>query len=413
MKSMAAWLSAVLALAMAQALMAAEPKAKPLEYRIEYVIGFLPASGEATVRIRMEPGTGRLQRLRMRPDPERHSRFTGDGKISEEGGVLTWRPGKRPAELRFRYKVDRLRSDGAYDARMTETWALLRADRLIPPVAALAPDGAVAKAHLRFDLPPGWPSADVAYPKFKSDLPYPIINRGRRFQQPLGWMLAGDIGVRRERLEEWEIAVGAPAGSSMRRNDILAIINTLTPELRSAFGRLPKKLLLVGADDPMWRGGLSGPGSLYLHPDRPLISENGSSTLVHELVHVVTGVRGAEGNDWIAEGIAEFYSIELLRRTGLISDARAERAFSWMRSHGRKIKSLTSDRSRGPRTARAVQLIRDLDTEIDQRTDGKRDIDDLTRALAGRGRISTEQLRAAASQLLGGPSRVLQSPLID
>ena len=53
---------------------------------------------------------------------------------------------------------------------------------------------------------------------------------------------------------------------------------------------------VVGAADPMWRGGLSASNSLFLHADRPLISENGTSTLVHELTHVITRVRGADGD---------------------------------------------------------------------------------------------------------------------
>ena len=43
------------------------------------------------------------------------------------------------------------------------------------------------------------------------------------------------------------------------------------------------RLLIVSAGDPMWRGGLSGPSSMFLHSDRPLISENRTSTLLHEL----------------------------------------------------------------------------------------------------------------------------------
>ena len=39
---------------------------------------------------------------------------------------------------------------------------------------------------------------------------------------------------------------------------------------------------------------------------------------MHELTHAVTRIRGARNEDWIAEGLAEFYSIELPRRAGLL-----------------------------------------------------------------------------------------------
>ena len=35
---------------------------------------------------------------------------------------------------------------------------------------------------------------------------------------------------------------------------------------------------MVGANDPMWRGGLSAPRSLYLHSGRPLIESDGPTS---------------------------------------------------------------------------------------------------------------------------------------
>jgi predicted metalloprotease with PDZ domain len=176
---------------------------------------------------------------------------------------------------------------------------------------------------------------------------------------------------------------------------------------------LPSKLLIVSAGDPMWRGGLSGPRSLFLHADRPLISENGTSTLTHELTHVITRIRGADGDDWIAEGMAEYYSIELLRRASLLSPARADKAQAWMVNHGRNVKTLTRNRSYGPRTARAVQLFAELDAEITERTKGKRNLDDLVQALIPLREVSREDLREQVEKLTGRPSQVLDTPLLD
>src|SRR5690606_26023869 len=108
----------------------------------------------------------------------------------------------------------------------------------------------------------------------------------------------------------------------MRRMDVLTLLTFTWPELRAVFPRDPDKLLIVGAGDPMWRGGLSAGNSLYMHADRPLVSENGTSSLLHELVHVVGRIYGKERSDWISEGLAEYYAIELLRRAGGLSDDR-------------------------------------------------------------------------------------------
>jgi len=411
MKSSIRFASACLSILMVLACFPLWAAAAPT-YKVEYEVGFDPPKGEATVRIRLEPGSGRAQRLRFFVDSKRHHSFTGDGKIEQEGKVLTWRPGKENAELRYRYRVDHMRRDGTFDARMTLSWALLRIDRLIPSAAVIAPGGAKSTAVLKFVLPEGWTSADVGYRKVRASGGFPINNPGRRFQRPLGWMIAGDIGSRRETIGGSRVAVVAPLGEAMRRNDVLAVINSVLPEMLHAFGRLPPKVLIVGAGDPMWRGGRSGPSSMFLHTDRPLISENGSSTLVHEMAHLISGIHAADGDDWIAEGMAEFYAIEMLRRSGLLSEARASRAFTWKQKHGRAIKTLISNHSSRERTARAVSLIQALDAEIRKRSRDRYSIDDVFRPLAGRSDVSTKDLRAAAAKLLGGPSKVLEDAVL-
>lgn len=392
---------------------AALQAAAPPSYRVDYRIGFDPAAGDAVAHIEITPGSGRAQRLRFSIDPARHHGFKADGKLEETGDLLTWRPPKAGGTLTLRYKVDQQRSDGGYVARITPHWALLRIDRLIPSVAVLAPDGAVSEARLQFDLPEDWIIADLGYRLDREHGYFPIDNPGRRFQRPLGWMIAGVIGNRREYIDEMEISVAAPKGDAMRRNDLLALVNATAMEMRDAFGRLPPKLLIVGAGDPFWRGGLSGPNSLFMHAERPLISENGSSTLLHEMVHVTTRITGAANDDWIAEGLAEFYSVELLRRSGLISASRAERAFGWMEKHGEKVRRLHAKHSAGPRTARALTVFRALDEEIRKESDGERDLDPLVQRLIGQGPVSTAMLRREAEAVLGRPSRVLDTPLLD
>jgi len=382
------------------------------DYRVDYLVGFIPDDGVATVAIEIIPGSGRAQRLRFSIDPKRHHDFEGDGRLDVGDKQVTWRPPKSGGTLRYRYRVDRRRDAGEYDARMTDDWALLRIDRLIPSVAVLAPDKAVSIATLRFRLPPGWTNVDVGY-RFddKADA-YRIANPGRRFQRPLGWMIAGQVGTRREFIEEMEVSVAAPKGDTLRRNDVLAIVNSVALSMRDAFDRLPDKLLIVGAGDPMWRGGLSGPNSLFLHAERPLISENATSTLVHEMVHVTTRIRGAGSDDWIAEGLAEFYSIELLRRSGLISESRADKAFGWMERHGRSVRQLRAKSSSGPRTARAVTLFKALDDEIRAATDSDKDLDDVVQRLLDRGPVSATMLGEAVEKVIGRPARAMKKDLI-
>ena len=382
-------------------------------FEVDYHVGFLPAEGLATVRIEVRPDSGRVVSLDLRMDAERYLDVQGDGEIVRAGERVAWTVPDDGGELRYRYRIDKRRRDGGFDARITPDWTLVRLDHLVPPLRARLTRDTDARARLFVDLPPGWSNVDTQYLRSRDGASFVIVDPRQRFDRPTGWLIAGDVGTRREQIHGMEVSVGAPKGDPMRRNEYIAFINIVAPEMLAAFDSLPKKMLIVGAGDPMWRGGLSGPRSLYLHSERPILSENGTSTLIHELVHVVTRVRGEVGDDWIAEGLAEFYSIELMRRSGLLTEARADKAFDWMRNHGKAIKTLHAERSFGPRTARAVTMFRALDAEIRQRTRDAQSLDDLVRALmALKRRIATTDLRGSVQTLTGQPSEVLQTSLL-
>ena len=93
---------------------------------------------------------------------------------------------------------------------------------------------------------------------------------------------------------------------------------------------------------------------MYLHSDRPLISANGTSTLLHEARYTSQPVCMATGGaDWIVEGIAEYYSLELLRRSNTISERRYKKAFDNARKVERGDRSASRPiirRARKPRT---------------------------------------------------------------
>ena len=107
-----------------------------------------------------------------------------------------------------------------------------------------------------------------------------------------------------------------------------------------------------------------------MHADRPLVSENGTSSLVHELVHVFSRIKDTDRSDWISEGLAEYYAIEVVRRAGGMSEDRYQAVREHLIKWSRKVDSLRTEHSTGPITARAVLLLQDLDKEIRQRSRG-------------------------------------------
>ena len=192
--------------------------------------------------------------------------------------------------------------------------------------------------------------------------------------------------------------------------DILALLNWTLPELQRILPEPMERLTIVSAGAPMWRGGLSAPASLFIHADRPLISENATSTLLHEVMHTALGIRAKDEYDWIVEGLAEFYSIELLRRGQAISEYRYVAALEDQVKWSEKAKSLCGHASGGPRTALAVTVFASLDAEIRSRTSGDASVDDLLRELVlADERADAELLRALVAKLTGRESSVLRA----
>jgi hypothetical protein len=159
----------------------------------------------------------------------------------------------------------------------------------------------------------------------------------------------------------------------------------------------------------MWRGGLSAPGSMFIHAERPLISENGTSTVLHEVVHIAFGIRAKFGYDWITEGLAEYYSLELLRRGGAITERRHKAAMAEQTAWAETASALCGPRSSGATTALAVVTFAKLDREIRETTEGKSDLDDLVAAIiSAHGALDLDTLVEAAAGLIGMPSDVLR-----
>lgn len=382
-------------------------------FALDYTIELLPAQDQARITIALGKGSERVVRLDLGFDAKRYSGFkaTQGRFVAGAAGKAAWTPAGPGSKLSYLVRISRKRDSGDFDARMTADWALFRGDKVIPFITARMKKGTESVAHLRFVLPPGWTNVDTGWMRLP-DGRFAVDNAERRFDRPIGWIIAGKVGTRRDQLGLTEVSIGAPKGDPLDRMDALTMIHLVWSEIEGAFGKTPKKILIVGAGDPMWRGGLSAPNSLFFHSQRPLVSENATSTLFHELTHVVSRISAEDRSDWIAEGLAEFYSVELVWRAGGMSDERRERVYRSLQDWGRGVKSLRTNRSSAETTARAVVLLRALDEEIRARTRDDKDIDDVTRILRVMRKVSTAEFIAATEKVLGGKSKVLASPLL-
>ena len=379
---------------------------------LDYQVRFLPASDEAEVRLTLAKGELIHSLAFALGTSGQYRDFKADGQWTEDtAGRATWVPAKGPASLSYRVRINQQKESGAYTARMTADWALLRGDDLVPAAQLKQDDNVEMVARLQFELPEGWKAVETGWPRIGKNR-FRIDNPSRKFDRPIGWIIAGKIGTRRAHLGETDVTIAAPIGEGMRRMDVLTLLTFVWPEAQAVFPRDPHKLLVVGAADPMWRGGLSAPNSLFMHAERPLVSENGTSSVVHELVHVLGGIRDTDASDWISEGLAEYYSIELLRRAGGMTEPRYQQVRKKLLHWGLKVTSLRGEHSNGAITARSVVLLQELDKEIRQTSEGRYSLDDVARGLMRMDKVSTKDFIELSESLLGKPSKVLDSKLL-
>lgn len=383
----------------------ATASAEAATYDARYRAEIQPEAGRIHVELKLT-GEKLPSKLVLRIDPQRHLSFASTDPLVVQDNRVTWRPRGKFSRLSYDFVVNHERKPGRYDSLMTPDWALFRGDKLVPRATVTSVKGLSSRATLEFVLPQKWTVITPYAPASNGTLP--IDDPQRRFDRPSGWMLSGKQGNRGEQIAGIQTIVAAPAGDSVRRQDMLSFLNWNLPQLANVFATFPKRLLIVSTGDPMWRGGLSGPGSLFLHASRPLISENRTSTLLHELVHVAMGIRGDQESDWIVEGFAEFYSIEALRRSGGISKQRYEEAIQRLANWGQRTPELFTRHSAGAQTARAVIVLKAADEEIRKLTQGRASLDDVAGKLAQRrGEVSLELLQSVAQQVAGKPLQSL------
>ena len=376
------------------------PATKVLTYDFTVIARIVPTERAAHVTLEVGRGAQNVKRLRFRIDPQRHLLFRGDGTVETDGAHVTWTPPPAGGKLNYIFRIDHLRDARRYDARCAKTWTIFRGEDLVPKARVTTENAARSRTRLRVRLPEGWGIA-TPYVKLRGG-EYRVDHPRRRFDRPTGWMIAGALGVVREEVAGVRVSIAGPRGAGVRRQDMLALLRWSLPSLREAFASLPDRLLIVSAGDPMWRGGLSGPGSLFLHAHRPLITEDGTSPLLHEVVHAALRLSPGPDGDWAIEGLAEYYSLEILGRSGTVSPERLQHAFEILAKRGAEATHLRSKTVSGAGTARAVSVLRALDLRIREATDETRSLDDVARLLVREGgTVTTARMQEVAQQVSG------------
>jgi hypothetical protein len=336
----------------------------------------------------------------------------GDGQVRRSGDRLIWNPPASGGELRYRIRLAHRRSGhdpSSYDAWVGSTLAIFRGDKAFPVRSWRFRKGSTLLGELAITAPAGWSIVTPYLPDSAGTMR--ISNPGDRKARPLGWIIAGDIGTRRDVIAGTEITISAPRGIRMERIAMLALLRWTLPQLIPSIGKAPAYLNIVAAGEPMWLGALSAPNSIFVNARRPLISENGTSTIVHEMVHVLLAdLKTPADQDWIDEGLAEYFALRALLDSGTISGPRYVQTIASLRAWGRSVPSLRTKSSTGPVSARATTIFHDLDAELRKSTGDRANLASLIHGIKSAGELAElQRLRSKAQQLTGRAPRSLSA----
>jgi predicted metalloprotease with PDZ domain len=152
----------------------------------------------------------------------------------------------------------------------------------------------------------------------------------------------------------------------------------------------------------MWHGGLSGEDSFFVNGHIPLRSADKTSTYLHELFHVWQPFRPAPDARWVAEGLAEYYSLVLQQRAGRLSETSFARGITLFARYGHWGVDLTRTHDAAALNNSAPLVMHRLDREIRSASEGRRSLDDAVRQLArDGGRITTSSFLRVVNRAAG------------
>jgi predicted metalloprotease with PDZ domain len=350
-------------------------------------------------------GIDEIERVRLRFDPERFDGFTGTGTIERRRGEIVWTPNGPYAELTYTVHVDHRRAPGkGYDSYAGEDWILSRTSGFFPRCAVLfrrdVEPHPESRARLVVRLPPGWTSA-TAMPA-EAEARYVVETPHQRMDHPRGWLAFGRLKHTDATTAGTELTIVRVPGVTKHVEPIVDLMRHALPLITTLFEHALPRLLVVLGPDPMWRGGLSGEESFYMHADRPLRSPDYTSPYLHELFHVAAPFRPQPDAHWVTEGLAEYYSIELQRRIGTLSEEHFQRALELFARHGVWNQDFTHTGAPALRNNSAPLVMYVLDQRIRAATDGQRGLDAVVTSLArDGGAVSTARFLGTVQRVAG------------
>jgi hypothetical protein len=373
-------------------------------FSVAYTVTVLGA-GAATADVRWDlAGIDEVERVRFKFDPERFGAFEGSGTIERRRGEVSWWPSGPYAHLRYTAALNHRHAPGkGYDSYAGDGWVLTRTSALFPRSsvsfrADIEPEPE-SRGRLIFRLPAGWDAVTAMPPTGRRRF---IVESSGRFDHPRGWLMLGRFRRTDMTVGGTAVTIAATLEGTLPPARVLGLLEQALPVMSTLFGRMPARLLIAMAPDPMWRGGLSGEESFYMHGNRPLQTPDRTSPYLHELFHVVAPFRPAPDAHWVTEGLAELYTLEVQRRIGRLDGRGYAKALRLFARYGLWGQDFTRNQDCAIHNNSAPLVLYALDRRMREVTSGKRGLDDVVGALAAEGGVvSTARLLGVVRRLAG------------
>jgi hypothetical protein len=385
--------------------------AAPQQFGVRYVVS-LEDRSPPTAMVRWElAGAEEIERITLRFRSVQPTDLQSSGTLTKDGSVYVWHPAKPYAHLTYRVAVNSVRGkQERFDSYAGPRWMVSRARQLFPLVGVWyrSPDGHLApsdhpntRATLAFQVPRGWRCATI-YPSRGENLFE--IEGPRPFRTPRGWFACGRLQTEAREIASVRFEIVQTSGTETNAEEIFNFLEPTFPLLHRLLGYRGSRILIVRAPDPMWHGGISGESSFFIHAQRPLRDVDKTSPYLHELFHVLQPFKPAADADWIVEGLAEYYSLELQRRAGLLDERTFSKGLRFFERYGRWDVDLRTQKDNAATNNTAPLVLYALDQRIQRLTAGKARLDDVVRLLAKQPhRVDSNAFQRAAETVAGKP----------
>ena len=201
-------------------------------YQARFNLDLQPNSKSARGSVVITAGTGYVANMRLSMPVSRYSGITGDGEVKISGDKVVWTPPQAGGTLRYSVAINHQRANGGFDALIGAKWAIFRGDDVFPKAKVRAKGH--SESEMVLTVPKGW-NVNTGFERTSgTQYRFSLTDVQRKFDAPKGWMIAGEIANRIEKIAGCEVIVAGPEGLGVRRQDMLALLNYTLPELKRA-----------------------------------------------------------------------------------------------------------------------------------------------------------------------------------